>query len=136
MIYCEINTDIPFPTDPLIKFALPEALFSLIIVPNPISASDPTQEWIITETNNVGFDAKQIILKTFDQNNNFIREEFIDEGRIRAMFESNYFPPDTSISGTINNDITDPAGFWIQITILGIDDNKNNISTECVLNIQ
>ncbi len=133
---CGDNTDIPFPTNPLDKFALPMTAFSLTITPNPISASDPTQVWTITETNGVSFDVEQILLKTYDQNDNFIEEESFTTSEIRTLFESTYFPPDTSITGTRDNNIAFPTGYWILISIIGIDENQNPVSTAYILNIQ
>ena len=133
---CESNTEIPLPTNPLEKFALPKAIFSLTVTPNPISATSPTQTWTITETNAVSFDIEQIILKTYDQNNNFIKEKSFTQIEITSLFESVYIPPSSTITGTRNNDISEPSGYWINITVSGTDDNKNEVSTEYVLNIQ
>ena len=136
IIGCESNTEIPLPTNPLEKFALPKAVFSLTIAPNPISATSLTQTWTITETNGVGFDIEQIALKIYDQNNNFIREHSFTEQEIISLFESKYIPPSATIIGTRNNDISEPSGYWINITISGTDENQNKVSIEYILNIQ
>jgi len=136
MFGCESNTEIPLPTNPLEKFALPKAIFSLTITPNPISATSPTQIWTVTETNAVGFDIEQIILEIYDQNNNFIKEKSFTPIEIISLFESEYIPPSSTITGTRNNDISEPSGYWINITISGTDENQNKVSVEYVLNIQ
>ena len=136
IIGCESNTEIPLPTNPLEKFAIPEAIFSLTITPNPISSTSPTQSWTITESNAVGFDIEQIVLKTYDQNDNFIKENSFTYGEIISLFESQYIPPSSTITGTKDNDISEPSGYWINITVSGIDDNQNEVSIEYVLNIE
>jgi len=136
MFGCESNTEIPLPTNPLEKFALPKAIFSLIVTPNPISATSPTQSWTITETNEVGFDIEQIILEIYDQDDNFIKEKSFTQNEIKTLFASQYIPPSSTITGTRNNDISEPSGYWINITVSGTDDNQNNVSTEHILNIQ
>ena len=136
MFGCESNTEIPLPTNPLEKFALPKAIFSLTITPNPISATSPTQTWTITETNEVSFDIGQIILKTYDISNALIKEKSFTPIEIISLFESVYIPPSSTITGTRNNDVSEPSGYWINITISGTDDNQNEVSTEYVLNIE
>lgn len=136
IIKCESNTEIPLPTNPLEKFALPNAVFSLTITPNPISVTSPTQTWTITETNAVGFDIEQITLKIYDQDNNLTREDSFTELEIISLFESKYIPPSTTIIGTRNNDISESPGYRINITISGTDNNQNKVSTEYILNIQ
>jgi len=132
----ESNTEIPLPTNPLEKFALPKAIFSLIVTPNPISATSPTQTWTITETNEVGFDIEQIILEIYDQNDNFVKEKSFTQIEITSLFESVYIPPSSTITGTRNNDVSEPSGHWINITVSGTDDNQNNVSTDYILNIE
>jgi len=136
MFGCESNTEIPLPTNPLEKFALPKAIFSLTITPNPISATSPTQTWTITETNEVSFDIEQIILKTYDISNALIKEKSFTPIEIISLFESVYIPPSSTITGTRNNDVSEPSGYWINITISGTDDNQNKVSIEYILNIQ
>lgn len=136
MFGCESNTEIPLPTNPLEKFALPKAVFSLTVTPNPISATSPTQTWTIIEINEVGFDIEQIILEIYDQNDNFVKEKSFTLIEIVSLLESVYIPPSSTITGTRNNDVFEPSGYWINITVSGTDDNKNEVSTEYVLNIQ
>ncbi len=133
---CEQNTEIPLPQNPLEKFALPKSIFTLTITPNPISASSPTQTWTIHETNKIGFDIEQIIVETYNQDSLLTRTYNFSNSEIISLFDSNYIPPSSTIIGTKNNDVNEPSGYWRKIKIIGTDENKNRVSTECVLRIQ
>lgn len=136
LISCESNTEIPLPANPVEKFALPRAIFSLIILPNPISPSDPTQTWTISETKGIGFDIQQITQKIYNQDTVLVRQKNFTQNEIIAIFDYVWIPPDTSITGTRNNDLSEPSGYWAETTIIGIDEKQNTVSTKHRLNIQ
>lgn len=133
---CEQNTEIPFPQNPLEKFALPQSIFTLTIMPNPISASAPTQTWTIRETNKIGFDIEQIIMYKYNKDSLLTGTYNFSNSEIILLFDSNYIPPSSTIIGTKNNDVTEPSGYWRKIKIIGTDENQNRVSTECILRIQ
>lgn len=126
---CENNTEIPLPSNPLITFALPQSIFTITVTPNPMPQSETTQTWSITETNSVDFDITDIRYRVYDQSDNYTREYVFEKSEILSVFEYVYIPPCTTITGTRTNDFTDPPGHWAAITVSGIDENQNLVSS-------
>ena len=58
------------------------------------------------------------------------------ESEIKALFEYVYIPPCTTITGTRANDFTEPSGYWAEITVSGIDENQNQVSSSDTVVIQ
>ena len=135
-VSCEKNTEIPLPSNPLITFALPKSIFIIRVMPNPMPHQTQSQVWSITVINSIDFDITEILYRVFDQNNNFIRERIFTNTEITSLFEYVYIPPCTTIVGTRNNDFTDPSNSKVVITIKGVDENQNNVSSSDTVIIQ
>ncbi|MCK4966992.1 hypothetical protein KAS50_08165 [bacterium] len=133
---CEKNTEIPLPVNPLVSFALPKSIFTIAVTPNPMPPGTTTQTWSVTTVNEVDFDIKDIIYRIYAPDSSYVRGYAFTESEIKALFEYVYIPPCTTITGTRANDFTEPSGYRAAITVSGIDENQNQVSSSDTVVIQ
>ena len=104
------------------------AKINVSFVPNPVPYNSATEKWlfdvILTESNGVGVTLISLRLNAYDQQEQLLATTIWYEEDITELFESNYIPAFSSLSGWVY--YIWPHKYVI-LTIAGVDDNNNPI---------
>jgi len=105
------------------------AKVDITIVPNPVPYNSETGKWsfnvIFSESNGVGVTLTSIIFDAYDQQEQFLGTQILDEEDIIEWFESNYLPAFSALSSWIYH--TSAEKKYEILTVAGVDDNGNPI---------
>ena len=104
------------------------AKLDITIVPNPVPYNSEDGRWwfnlILTESNGVGVTLISLRIDAYDQAEELVDVQILDEEDITDWFESNYLPAFSTLSNWIWHTGTSKYNI---LTIAGVDDNDNPI---------
>ena len=105
------------------------AKLNISIVPNPVPYNSETGEWlfnvIFSESNGVGVTLISLRFDSYDQQEQLVYTQILNEEDIIDWFESNYLPAFSSLSEWIYH--TSAEIKYDILTVAGVDDNGNPI---------
>jgi hypothetical protein len=105
------------------------AKINISISPNPVPYNSETGEWlynvILSESNGVGVTLTSIRFDMYDQEEQLVNTQILDEEVITDWFESNYLPAFSALSSWLAN--TSAEKKYSILTVAGVDDNDNPI---------
>jgi len=105
------------------------AKINISISPNPVPYNSETGEWlfnvIFSESNGVGVTLTSIRFDAYDQAEELVNTQILDEEEITDWFESNYLPAFSALSSWIFH--TSTTIIYDILTVAGVDDNGNPI---------
>ena len=104
------------------------AKINITIDPNPVPYDSENEKWIfnliLSESNGVGVTLISIRFDCYDQEEEYLHTQILDEEDIIDWFDSNYLPAFSALSRWIGHTCTSK---YTIIAVVGVDDNDNPI---------